>query len=370
MPISRSRNTQHKVYLPTSARSNQYIMVKFPLTESLVAKYQHDIDKASEQPYEGLYQALSEAFFDINHQYDIESGQFIASDKYSRVRFSPERLTVETEQQILFLYNPRNHYGQNSYVDNSKLAKHITLLFLANGDDVRKDAANFHSRVTQVVNAYSKFLGEDTVDARIRDHQHLTYDLFAKDKGVSGTLPHKFRTIKNRYAADEIALPEQRDVLTYVVADIPVNRRIKQLASTDKTSSEPFMPLYRLVEDAVVNAAKQYRLTDGAVLANGLFPFVRRTPQVSTKVDGEIIKLGFNPFEPANEFQFIYDGSKLVDSIRVIFVATKADKTSHGYGKFLNQVELALKAAAARLDYVNEKEELVIRVHQHLGYKL
>ncbi|WP_448566603.1 DUF3083 family protein [Thalassotalea ganghwensis] len=370
MPISRSRNTQHKVYLPTSARSNQYIMVKFPVTESLIAKYQHEIDKASNKPYEGFYQVLSEAFFDINHQYDIESGQFIASDKYSRVRYSPERLTVETEQQILFLYNPRNHYGHNSYVDNSILAKNITLLFLANGDDVRKESAKFHSRVTKAVKAYSDFLGEEVIDARIRDHQHLTYDLFAKDKGVSGTLPHKFRTIKNRYAADDIVLPEQRDVLTYVVADIPVNRRIKQLASADKTSSEPFMPLYRLVEDAIVNAAKQYKLTDGAVLANGLFPFVRRTAQQSVKIDGDVIKLGFNPFEPENTIQFIYDGTKLVDSIRVIFVATKADKTSHGYGKFLNHVELALKAAANRLDYVTDKEELVIRVHQHLGYKL
>lgn len=370
MPISRSRSTQHKVFVPKSARSNQYIMVKIPLTDALIAKYESLINSDSEQPYKEFYQALADNFFEINNKYDIESGQFIASDKFARVRYSPERLTVETAQQILFLYNPRNHYSQNSYVNGEKRVEKITLLYLANGDDVRLDSAKYHQKVSVALKEFLQVIGAEENTVRFCDHQHLTYDLFAKDKGVTGTTPHKFRTIKNRYAAEAVTMPEKRDVLTYVVADIPVNRRIKNLVEFDKSNNEPYLALYDEINLAVCAAAKQHNLTDGAVIANDKFPIVRSRDQLRIKEDGEILKLGYNPFEPANNISFISDGSSLVDSVQVVFVATKDDKTSYGYGKFLIAVEQALRSVASKLGYVNEREELVVRVHQHIGYDL
>ncbi|GHE76918.1 DUF3083 family protein [Thalassotalea profundi] len=370
MPISRARSTQHKVFIPKSARSNQYIMVKLPLTDAFVAKHAKLINKDSEQPYKALYQNLEESFFEINNKHDIESGQFIASDKFVRVRYSPERLTVETTQQILFLYNPRNHYSQNSYITGEKQVEKITLLYLANGDDVRVDSAKFHQRVSNALKEFMEKIGAQENTVRFCDHQHLTYDLFAKDKGVTGTTAHKFRTIKNRYAVDEVTMPEKRDVLTYVVADIPVNRRIKNLVDFDKSTNEPYQALYNEVNLAVSAAAKQFGLTDGAVIANDKFPIVRSRDKLRIKADGEILKLGFNPFEPCNTISFISDGNDLVDSIQIVFVATKDDKTSYGYGKFLNHVELALRSVASKLNYINEREELVVRVHQHIGYDL
>ncbi|MBB6545003.1 DUF3083 family protein [Thalassotalea piscium] len=371
MAISRTRSTQHhKVFLPQSARSNQYIMVKLPLTDALIDKHSNLIDEASNEPYKALYQLFADTFFDVNNKYDIESGQFIASDKFARVRYSPERITVETSQQILFLYNPRNHYSQNSYAVGDKRVDKLTLLYLANGDDVRLDSAKFHKKVSIALKEFMQEIGLEDTTVRLRDHQHSTYDLFAKDKGVTGMTSHKFRTIKNRYAADDVTMPAKRDVLNYVVADIPINRRIKNLVEFDKSSSKPFQSLYNEINEAVVAAAKQYHLTDGAVIANDKFPILRSREESSIKEDGEILKLGFNPFEPTGNLSFISEGESLVESVQVVFVATKEDKTSYGYGKFLNQVEQALRQVANKLDYVNDREELVVRVHQHIGYDL
>ncbi|NQZ23293.1 MAG: DUF3083 family protein [Colwellia sp.] len=370
MPISRSRNNQHKVYIPSSARTNQYLLVKFPFTDELIAQHSQFIDSTSEQPYQKLYQQLAESFFDINNKLDIESGQFIANDKFSRIRYSPEKLTVQTEEQILFLYNPRNHYSQNTYINGKKRVRGISLVFLANGDNVRQTSAEFHKNVLLALNEFISVNHINKEQVRVCDHQHLTYDLFAKDKGVTGTQTHKLRTLKNRYAADEISLPEQKDVLTYAIVDLPINRRIKELLNIDKSQALPYQPLYDLISHVFIESANKQHLYEGAIVANGLTPIVRSRLEEKYKADGELQKLSYNIFEPNNRFTLLSAGDCLVDSIKFVIIATKDQKTSQGYGKFLNHVELALRSTAEKLGYINEKEELVIRLHQHLGYDL
>jgi hypothetical protein len=370
MPISRSRNNQHKVYIPSSARTNQYLLVKFPLTDELIAQHSQFIDSTSEQPYQKLYQQLADSFFDINNKLDIESGQFIANDKFSRIRYSPEKLTVQTEEQILFLYSPRNHYSQNAYINGKKRVRGISLVFLANGDNVRQTSAEFHKNVLLALNEFIAVNHINKEQVRVCDHQHLTYDLFAKDKGVTGTQTHKLRTLKNRYAADEISLPEQKDVLTYAVVDLPINRRIKELLNIDKSQAQPYQPLYDLISHAFIESANKQNLFEGAIVANGLTPIVRSRLEEKYKADGELQKLSYNIFEPNNRFTVLSAGDCLVDSIKFVIIATKDQKTSQGYGKFLNHVEQALRSTAEKLGYINEKEELVVRLHQHLGYDL
>ena len=109
MSISRTRSTQHKVYVPTSARENQYLMAKFPLTDQLLEKYSDLIDANATEPYAKFYQALANSFFKINDEFTIDSSQFIANDKFVRVRYSPQKLTAQTKQQVLCLYNPEYH---------------------------------------------------------------------------------------------------------------------------------------------------------------------------------------------------------------------------------------------------------------------
>ena len=370
MTISRMRNTQHKVYIPSSARENQYLMVKFPLTDQLIAKYSSLIDEKSSEPYTKFYQKLAKIYLGVCDNLNIENCQFIANDKFARVRFSPEKMTSQTEQQLLFLYNPQYHTSQNSYFDGAKRAKKITLLFLANGDDVRVQSAKLHQQVKKAVYDYAKALEFDTYKVRVCDHQHLTYDLFAKEKGLEDKQVHKFRSTINRYAADGFDIPINKDALTYAVVDFPINRRIRSLVNIDENASEQYNELYNLIADAFISSAKHNHLNNGAVIANGLVPIVRNGKDENVIASGELLMLGYNPKNTDGGYTCKWSSDKLVDTIHLIFVASRQNETSHGYGKFVNQIEQALRSFAKSLDFVNDKEEMIIRLHQHIGYFL
>lgn len=367
MPISRTRSTQHKVYIPASARENQYLMVKFPLTDQLLDKYSDLIDEDVKEPYTKFYQALADSFFKINEELDIDSSQFIANDKFVRVRFSPEKLTTQTKQQVLFLYNPEFHTSQNSFFRGDIKAKKITLIFLANGTEVRIHSAKFHHKVKQVVSKFTDQIGVNKTDVRICDHQHLTYDLFAKQKGVEGSQVHKFRSITNRYLADDQDIPKDTDALTYAVVNLPLNRRIRSLATSEPGN---YSELYTLIADAFISSAKNQNLYKGAVVANGLVPIVRSGEDENVIACGELLMLGSNPAQTSCGYICKWDSNKLVDSVQLIFVACDKDKTSNGYGKFVNQIELALRGFAQQLDFVYDKEEMTVRLHQHIGFYL
>jgi hypothetical protein len=370
MSLSRTRNAQHKVYIPTSARENQYLMAKFPLTDQLLEKYADLIDESATEPYAKFYQVLADQFFKINDEFSIESSEFIANDKFPRVRFSPEKLTTQTKQQVLFLYNPEYHTSQNTFFRGNLKAKKITLIFLTNGTEVRVHAATFHQKVKQAITKFSDQLGINKESVRICDHQHLTYDLFAKNKGIEGSQVHKFRSMTNRYLADELNLPENTDALTYAVVDFPLNRRIRSLTKNENNETSCYNELYNLIADAFISSAKQQNLYNGAVIANGLVPIVRKGEDENVIASGELLMLGFNPAHSSCGYTCKWESNKLVDTIQLIFVACDKDITSHGYGKFVNQIEQALRGFAQRLDFVNDKEEMLVRLHQHIGFYL
>lgn len=369
MSISRTRSTQHKVYVPTSARENQYLMAKFPLTDQLLEKYSDLIDTSATEPYAKFYQALANSFFKINDEFTIDSSQFIANDKFVRVRFSPQKLTAQTKQQVLCLYNPEYHTSQNVIFRGDVKAKKISLVFLANGTEIRVHSAKFHQKVKQAISKFSDQIGINKETVRICDHQHLTYDLFAKHKGVEGSQVHKFRSMTNRYLADEQNLPANTDALTYAVIDFPLNRRVRSLIKNEDESG-CYNQLYTLIADAFISSAKKQKLYKGAVIANGLVPIVRKGEDENVIASGELLMLGSNPSLTSCGYTCKWESNKLVDTVQLIFTACDKDKTSHGYGKFVNQIELALRDFAQRLEFVNDKEEMLVRLHQHIGFYL
>lgn len=368
MSRSRMRSAQNKVYIPSSARENQYLLAKFSVTDELLAKFSDSSDKNSDQPYLGFYKKLSKLFFEINEELHIDSGQFVGNDKFTRVRFSPEKITAQTKQQILFLYNSLYHRSEHAYYNGTRRAKKITLVFLANGNDIRHDSAKFHKKVLKAVSMFAEKTGLGKDDFRVCDHQHLTYDLFAKEKGVEGLQVHKLRALSKRYLADDVELPEDDSALTYAVADVRFNRRIKQLISKEDLDNENYNALYNLIADAFISSAKQHKLNNGAVIANGLVPIVRRAEEDIVVNNGELQNLGYNPEHSSSGYTCKWSSDKLVDKIQFVFVASKDDRTSHGYGKFLNQVEDTLESLAKKLEFVNDQEQLIVRIHQHVGF--
>ncbi|GGA63138.1 hypothetical protein GCM10011369_00560 [Neiella marina] len=366
--LSRDRGLQHKVYIPSNARENQYLLAKFELTDELLAAFSQQGSSDADSPYGYCYQQLANLFFDVCDKHGLDAGQFIANDKFIRVRYCPEKFTVESEQQLTFLYSPKYHTGSRQFVNEQKRVRKIKLLFLATGPELRHYSAQFHTKVTEAVKEYSQLLELAPGAIRLCDHQHLTYDLFAKEKGVEGVQAHKLRSIANRFRAHDVVIDENElDSQTYAVINLHVNKRVQKLVAADKTSDWPYLDLYKSLYERFVESAKSAGLDRGIMTANDRTPVVRSKADSHIAENGELQTIDFNEKDPINGFDCYFAKGNLVDSIQFIMIASKADKTSYGYGKFISEVHQAMRDFADKIDHDEKRENLSIRVHQHIG---
>ncbi len=368
MSIIRKRSAAHKAYLPGNVRDNQYILAEFSLTDDLLANLSAKFSDTKPQPYYDFYQHLSAIFFQLSAEVELNNCQFIANDKLARVRFSQEMHQWQTNQQILFYYNPENHHLKKSFFDGNKRVKKICLLFLATGNDIRTGAASFHSRVRQVVETFCENISLDKSEMRLRDHQHLTYDLFAKQKGCNTTQTHKLREIKKRYFSQEIKLPTYHSAMNYAIVTLNISEKLLQQVEIDSHSHDPYNPLYTYLTDVFTMAATRYNLNNGALIANGLVPIVRYSIHEIVSRVGELQMLGYNPEQSPCGIVSKWNANELADSIQLVFVATPENNTEHGFGRFLNQIEQAMQLMAVELEMDASKDEIMIRFHQHIAY--
>ncbi|WP_281555911.1 DUF3083 family protein [Thalassomonas sp. RHCl1] len=370
MSIIRKRSASHKAYIPANARDNQYIIAEFPLTDELIGKFSPQSRSEQQPPYLHCYQALSEHFFKLSDEFEITNSLFIANDKLARVRYSQEMHQWQTNQQILFYYNPSYHELQKSFFDPHVRAKKVTLLFLSTGEDIRYNAARFHARICLLLDRLKQELAVENLNFRLRDHQHLTYDLNARKKAVINSQAHKLRPIPERYASQNVAIDKNISAMTYAVVNIPVSNNLLKLAEIDHHSMDPYNPLYTLIADTFTRVTKQYNLNNGALIANGLVPIVRQSEEEAFRRSGELQVLGVNPESPPFGIVCKWDARELVDNIQLVFIATKNDQGDYGYGRFLNQIELAVRLMAFELALSPEKDEVIVRFHQHIAYNL
>lgn len=371
MAITRDRSAQHKVYIPSNARENQYVLAKFELTDALLARFSDMVESGTEFPYNDFYKHLADLFHNICDKHGIDSGQFVANDKFIRVRYCPEKMTAQTDQQIVFLYSPKYHSGHKSYINGKRRVRKIKLLFLANGAEIRHYSAQFHTRVEAAVSELIDCLGLDKGSVRLCDHQHLTYDLFAKEKGVEGTQAHKLRSIVNRFNVHDVHLDEDKlDAQTYAIVSMNLNKRMCSLVNIDKTAEKPYEPLYTFIKQAFIASSEANDVDHGIMIANDLIPVVRSKTDTVISENGELQTIDFNENDPDYGFTCHYSRRKLVDTVQFVFVAAKSDQTSYGYGKFLNQVHAAMRSFANKMEYQVETENLSVRLHQHIGLNL
>jgi len=368
MSIIRKRSAAHKAYLPSNVRDNQYVLAEFSLTDALIEHLSEKNSAQKAQPYYDFYQKLSNMFFNLADEYELSNCQFIANDKLARVRFNQEMHQWQTNQQILFYYNPQKHQVKKSFFDGSKKVKKISLLFLATGDDIRFNAASFHCKISQLIVKFCAETELEKSDVRLRDHQHLTYDLFAKHKGCLTTKTHKLRQIEKRYASQNVKLPSYHSAMNYAVVNLNISNDILKLVDIDAQSNDPYNPLYTYLTDVFTMAAKRYNLNNGALIANGLVPIVRYSIHEIVSRVGELQMLGYNPEQSPCGIISKWDASTLNDSIQLIFVATPENATESGFGRFLNQIEQAMQLMATELELSPTKDELVVRFHQHVAY--
>lgn len=368
--ILRKRSAAHKVYVPTKARDNQYLVAQFKITPELLSKHADLINHESEQPYFHLYQHIAQTFFGICDSNGLRNVNFVANGKRTTVRYGEEQRVWQTDSHIQFNYNPKVHGGQRKFFDGKVLVEKVTLLVLATGDELRLNAARFHELVRKTFIDFANKVDFDTTSVRLRDHQHLTYDLFAYDKGCRESITHHFRPIPVRYQSQNIEMPEERNALTYVVATLGLSNKLVNRADIDESLSDAYNPVYTMIADSFISAAKEQSLNNCAVIANNQFPIVRSSQHEEITSNGEFQVIGYNPHNAQGGIACKWDASQLVDEVHFVFLATRKDRTDRGYGKFVNQVEKTLKALSETLGLDTEHEEIVCRVHQHVAYQL
>ncbi|QOL26969.1 DUF3083 family protein [Thalassotalea sp. LPB0316] len=370
MSIIRKRSAAHKAFITGNIRDNQYILAEFRLNDDLIEQLVGRLSLNINNNFNELYQHLSQQFFELCHYFEMNNGQFIANDKLVRVRFSEEIHQWQTNQQILFYYNPQYHNLQKAFYEPDKKAQKISLLFLSSGQDIRFNAASFHAKVKQLLTQYCKVIGLPNQVMRLRDHQHLTYDLFAKHKGFEQSQVHKLRTIRNRYLAHHVSLPEDISAMTYAVINIPIGQALLAECEIDHQAADPYNPLYSAINKALSKASLKYNLNNGALIANGLVPIVRYSPSNTVSRQGELQMLGYNPHEKPCGMMSWWDASELVDQCQLIFVASEESRTEVGYGRFLNQINAAVSQMMAELNISPDKDTIMVRFHQHIAYNL
>ena len=370
MSIVRKRNAAAKAYIPASSRDNQYILAEFALTDQLLAELPIQIAKDGSSNYYDCYQTLAKILFTLSNESEIKNSILVANNKLVRVRYSQEMHQWQTKQQIIFYYDPNQHVLQNSFFDANIRTKKITLVFLASGIDIRLGAAAFHQRVKALLKKFAQQIKLPLKEIRMRDHQHLTYDIFAKNKGCNTSTAHKFRPIGQRYASENVALAENTASITYAIIDLTLDHRISQLVDIDPTAKDPYNPIYTYLTDTFSLVAKRFNLNNGALIANGLVPIVRHSSHDLVSKVGELQMLGYNPNQSPCGIVSRWQAAELVDNVQFVFVAHSENAEEQNYAKFVNQIEQAMRLLATELELPTEKDELTLRFHQHVAFNL
>ncbi|QLE86602.1 DUF3083 family protein [Shewanella sp. Scap07] len=352
-----SLSHQQKVYIPKDVRSNQYITAEIKVTDALLAHY---------PDYKTCYQTLSQAIFALADQEEIRNLHVITNDKLPVVRFHTEAYCFPTAEQIIFFYNPEYHESQTLHSQDDYRARKIRIVFLATGNDIRSNSATFHAKVQDFVAKLMPQLPEQNLVLKVRDHQHLSYDLFAKAKGNKETHAYKLRAIDRRYKARNCPLPEGHGSICYVTVKLPLSRMLKQAILPANT--EDFAPLYQKLEQSFVDAAASKQLKRIAMVANGLTPLVRNSKYDQVDGTDEVQMLGFDPNIEEQQFIRHWDADRLVEMVSFTIVAGEKDSKDAGYGRFMNNVEEALKRFTAQLELDKSRQDLIVRFHQHISY--
>lgn len=366
--LVRKRGAVHKVYVPASARENQYLLVECKLDRTWVERF---IDQPlTTRNYQEFYRKLSHHFFDICKQYQLTNVNFIAKDQLVRVRYGEEQQVIETPQQLIFFYNPACHSGMRSFYDINFLTDKIELLFLSTGDEVRQGSAQFHQSVSQLISEWATDIKLPSSRFKVKDHQHLTWDIYAAEKGDKATKTHGFRKLPDRYQQQLFILPGKRSSLTFAIATLPMTMNLLQQCDIDLTAEDPYNPLYTHISETFAKFAKQYNLNQVAIIANGKVPIIRHAEEEYFYPQGELLRIGFQPDQLGGSFISQWDSRNMVDSINLVFLASDSDFTSRGYGKFINHLTSALKDMYAELNFCPTRDAITLRFYQHLSYQL
>ena len=349
---------QHRVYIPSNARANHYLLAEITPNDSFYSSF---------NSINCCYERIARQLFAACDEYELHNVHILANDKLPVVRFHDESYQLETNKQMLIFYNPRYHEAHKLYYSTDTQSKKVRLLFLATGDDIRANSAVFHKKVQKVLTVMQEQLFIDQPQFKVRDHQHLTYDLFAKNKGNKETYGYKLRSLYPRYQNRQCEIPINHAEMTYTTFSIPVSRAIKTQFQTLINNGD-YDQFYNYFLDSFKRCCELNKLTHGALIANGAKPIVRNSKVDINEGNEELQKLSFDIDSDKTQLKCFYDEQRLVETIHFVIAAGNHNKHEIGYGKFMNQVEKTIFQLCDELNISKERQDLTVRFFQHISY--
>ena len=353
-----ARVQQPRVYLPTNARASHYLLAEIVPDDNFYSAFK-DTDSC--------YEEIASQLFASCDENEVHNVHVIANDKLPVVRFHEESYQLETNKQMLFFYNPVYHEAHKVHYTSGVASKKIRFLFLATGTDLRANSASFHSKVQKVLSTLKASVFADQEEFKVRDHQHLAYDIFAKEKGNKESYGYKLRSLYPRYQSRQCEIPENHAEITYVTFAVPVSRAIRTQFE-NLFSGQDFRPFYDYFSDAFKRVCEANNLTHTAMVANGANPLIRHSKIDKDDGNSELQKLSFDVESEKPQNKCYYQANKLEETLHFVVVASAQDKQASGYGKFMNQVEKAINGFCDELPINKERQALAVRFYQHISY--
>ncbi|WP_213608222.1 DUF3083 family protein [Pseudoalteromonas sp.] len=349
---------QHRIYIPSNARANHYLLAEITPNEDFYKNFSN---------VNACYERIARQLFASCDEYELHNVHLLANDKLPVVRFHDESYQLETDKQMLFFYNPRYHEAHKLHHTEDQQSKKIRLLFLATGEDIRAQSAQFHTNVQKVLSHLQEQLFLDQPPFKLRDHQHLTYDLFAKEKGNKESYGYKLRSLYPRYQSRQCAIPSSHAEMTYATFSIPVSRNIKTQFQT-QINSKTYKPFYSHFSQLFSQLCEDNKLTHVAMVANGAMPIVRNSQVDKNEGNDELQKISFDIENSTPQIKVFFDENKLVETLHFVIVAAEHNKHEIGYGRFMNHVEKTIHALCDELAINKQRQDLSLRFFQHISY--
>ena len=206
-------------------------------------------------------------------------------------------------------------------------------------------------------------------DFKLRDHQHLSYDLFAKQKGQKESYSYKLRSLFLRYQARDCVIPTHHAEMTYATFSLPVSREMRNKFAA-LLHQDNYSPFYEHIAREFQQACERTNLSISAMVANGASPIVRNSKIDKNDGNAELQKLSFDVTTNDPQFKCFYRASELEENLHFVIVAADKDRQASGYSKFMNQVEKALHYICDGLPINKERQGLTVRFYQHISYAI
>lgn len=358
----------NKVYVPATNRENHYLIVELPITTELLQLVSGET-QVNEFSLSHFYMQVKQAFISISKRNGISSGLFVANDKLVRLRYGEESQVIETLEQLIVFYEPNTHKGFQSYYDRTLKAKKISLVVLTNNHEIRHSAFELHQSTVEMVSELAETLDISPSIFKIKDHQHVTYDLFSPEKGDKKTSTHEFRQVKHRYQHQSVLIPPLNNQMGYIVAELPIAETLIENMDKKATHTAPYNELYTTISNVVAEVTAELGIKNAVMIANGRHPIVSSSKQGFVYNEGELIYLGFNGVEQQNCIAK-WNSTILTNKFTLVFVASDKDINNKAYGRFVNQIHNALRLITTKLNIDPELKQLVVRFHQNIAYQL